>query len=386
MTAAFIAALPRRSANRIRRVIDGARAAARCTIFVLQMMPLPQRTRSWITREPIRDPMWFTTPSGRGEGDLYRPRSRGPHPAVLCGLGIVPAGVEHPLVRQLGEGLARAGYAALLFRSTTMRDIRLDPVDIPELVSAYEELTKQPFVDPRRSGLLGVCVGASFALMAAAQPSIRDRVAFVFAYAPYSSMWTLAVDIASGTRTLGDEREPWDVDPLTWQAYVRSITDWLSPDEARRLRDAFEARIHWNADKTVILRSSVGHVDETALSDDARAALRLLKADAGDVAAALEALPVRAKERIDAMSPIAYLDGIRAPRVMLLHDRYDHVIPVGESRRLAAALSARRAGVSYVELGLKHLRMPQGLSVRSLVREISRSYLAWYPLFRQMAA
>ena len=385
MAFASIAAVPRRSVSRIKIVVDGARAVARCTVFVLQMMPIPQRSRSWITREPVVDPLWFRTPSGRGECDLYRPGTRGPHPAVLCGLGIVPAGVEHPMVRHLGEGLARAGYAALLFRSTTMRDIRLDPVDIDELVLAYEALVKQPFVDPRRSGMLGVCVGGSFALMAAAHPSIRDRVAFVFAYAPYSSMRTLAVDIASASRTLGDEREPWDVDPLTWKAYVRSITDRLPADECRCLRDAFEEHIHWNADKTVIIRAPVGDVDETDLSDDARAALRLLKADAADVRGALDALPATAKERIDAMSPMTYLDGIRAPRVMLLHDRYDHVIPVGESRRLAAALSGRRAGVSYVELGLKHLRMPEGMSLRRVISEVAKSYLAWYPLFRQMA-
>ena len=55
---------------------------------------------------------------------------------------------------------------------------------------------EQPDVDPARSGFLGTCVGGAFGLMAAADPRIRDRVAFVAAYAPYASMWTLARDIA----------------------------------------------------------------------------------------------------------------------------------------------------------------------------------------------
>jgi hypothetical protein len=81
------------------------------------------------------------------------------------------------------------------------------------------------------------------------------------------------------------------------------------------------------------------------------------------------------------MSPITYVDDISAARVMLLHDRFDHMIPVGESRRLWSALSPR-PGATYIEMGLRHLRMPGGLSPLRLAREIGKSYLAWYPLFR----
>jgi dienelactone hydrolase len=348
---------------------------------MLKMLPIPSGPVDRVTKRPVVETLWLTTHGGRGEADLYRPPSGGPHPGVLVILGVVPAGVEHPLVTRLGDALARAGFAALLHRSTTMRDLRLDPGDIGELVAAYETLIGQPFVDASRSGVLGVCVGASFGLMAAASPRIRDRVTFVFAYAPYSSMWTLATDIASGTRALGDIREPWDVDPLTWQTYVRSVTDWLIPADAARLREAFEDRITWDASKTVIVRSPTGRIDPSQLSVDGRAALRLLTAGADDVESALRELPRAAKERLTTMSPVSYVNDIAAPRIMLLHDRYDHVIPVGESRRLWSVL-AGRPGASYTEMGLQHLRMPNGLSPFRLAREIAKTYLAWYPLFR----
>ena len=358
-----------------------SRAVAKATVFMLKMLPIPSGLVDRVTKRPVVETLWLTTHGGRGEADLYRPPSGGPHPGVLVVLGVVPAGVEHPLVTRLGDGLARAGFVALLHRSTTMRDLRLDPGDIGELAAAYETLIAQPFVDASRSGVLGVCVGASFALMAAASARIRDRVTFVFAYAPYSSMWTLAVDIASGTRTLGDVRESWDVDPLTWQTYVRSVTDWLTPPDAARLRDAFEGRIMWNASKTAIVRSPTGHIDPNQLTVDGRAALRLLTAGADDVESALRDLPSAAKERLTTMSPVSYINDIAAPRIMILHDRYDHVIPVGESRRLWSVLS-RRPGASYTEMGLQHLRMPKGLSPLRLAREIAKTYLAWYPLFR----
>ena len=104
-----------------------------------------------------------------------------------------------------------------------MRDRRLNPEDIENIALAYDWLMDHPAIDATRSGLMGTCVGGSFALMAAASPRIRDRVAFVVAYAPYSSMWTLTQDIVTCTRSWGTVREPWPVDPLTRTVYVRSL-------------------------------------------------------------------------------------------------------------------------------------------------------------------
>lgn len=69
--------------------------------------------------------------------------------------------------------------------------------------------------------------------------------------------------------------------------------------------------------------------------------------------------------------------------VVILHDRDDVVIPVGESRRLRDAL-AGRAGVSYTEFTLfqhmdpsKAQRSPVGL-----LRQLGLFYRAVYPVFR----
>src|SRR5439155_11484558 len=111
-----------------------------------------------------------------------------------------------------GKALARSGFAVLLCWSSAMRNFRLDPDDIENIALAYRWLIEQPNVDPARSGLLGTCVGGAFALMAAASPLIRDRVGFVGAYAPYSSMGTFARDIASATHSSGNGCEPWRVE------------------------------------------------------------------------------------------------------------------------------------------------------------------------------
>jgi hypothetical protein len=359
-----------------------ARAAWRCSVFVVKMIPRPTSPVDRFTPKPVVERVPFNTPSGPADGDLYHPPSGGPHPGVVASFGIAPPDAVDPRVPQMGAALARAGFAALLYWSPGMRDLQIQPSDVDELVAAYEALLRQPGVDPERSGLTGVCIGGSFSLIAAADPAIRDRVGFVCAYAPYASMRSVAVDVASGCRHLSEGLEPWDVDPLTWTVYVQAVTGWLPAMDAELLRAAFEPRIRWDASKTTVLHAPAGDLEPGRLSRDGRAALRLLAAGPDDVAAALEALPPQAQALLDAMSPLSHLDGIRARRIILMHDRFDHVVPVGESRQLWAAL-AGRPGCTYTELFMHHLKMPTGLSLARVVRELVRFFSAWYPLFRE---
>ena len=351
------------------------RAAARAAVFFLKVFPmLPSRPVDWVTPLPAIEKVKYPTRTGQAEGDLYRPSTAGPFPGIVVCLGVVPFGVDHPQVPRLGEALARSGFAALLYWSPAMRDFRLDPADVEDIASAYEALLARPDVDPARSGLLGTCVGGAFALMAAASPRIRDRVAFAFAYAPYGSMWTLARDIASASRCRDGRREPWSVDPLTRKVYVHSVTALLEPAEAQRLRDVC-------ADRD-------GRPDRHGLSEAGRAVLPLLAAlDPDEAEDALRRLPAALRERLTAMSPTTYLRDLRAPLVVLLHDRDDPVIPVGESRRLRDAL-AGRGGVRYTEFTVfRHLDPTRArASPVALARELVRFGRAMFPLFQRAAA
>lgn len=354
------------------RALAPIRAATRTAIFFLKVLPmLPSRPVDWVTATPVIESVRYPSRLGEVHGDLYRPPGQGPHAAILVCLGVVPFEVDHPQVPILGKALARSGFAALLYWSPAMRNFRLDPDEIEDIALAYRWLTDRPCVDPGRSGLLGTCVGGSFALMAAANPLIRDRVAFVAEWAAYSSMWTFAQDIASATRPTGGSREPWPVDPLTRKVYVHSMTAVLETSEAEFLRAA--------------LAEPTGRVDIAALSDDGRAIYPLLTAlDADSARAALERLPAKLRARLDALSPIRYLNDIRAPLITIAHDLDDAVIPIDESRRMRSAL-AGRAGVHYTELGVFQHMDPTKKRVSPLVmvRELVRFYLLAYPLFRQ---
>jgi hypothetical protein len=350
------------------------RAVAKAAIFFLKVFPmLPSRPVDWVTKPPVIEKVRYPTHFGQAEGDLYRPSAGGPHPGIIVCLGVVPFGVDHPQVPRLGKALARAGFVALLYWSPAMRDFRLDPEDVENIALAYHWFIEQPYVDPARSGLLGTCVGGSFALMAAASPLIRDRVAFIGAYAPYSSMWTFTRDIASATRSCGDGREPWQVDPLTRKVFVHSLIALLEPGEAERFRSAFA--------------NESGHLDDRNLSADGHAVYSLLTAlDQDDAETALHRLPPIMQERFAALSPLNYLKDIYAPLIVLLHDRGDQVVPVGETRSLCSALTGH-AGVHYTEMLFQHLDPAKGkLPLFRLVREFGKFFLAVYPMFRQAVA
>ncbi len=360
---------------RATRFATTAGAAAKTAVLLLKVYPmLPSRPLDWVTPRPVVERFSYPTSRGPAEGDLYRPSTPGPHPAVVVCLGVVPFGVDHPQVPRLGEALARSGFAALLYWSPAMRDFRLDPADVADIASAYDHLLKRPDIAPARSGLLGTCVGGAFALMAAADPRIRDRVAFVCAYAPYASMWTLARDIASATRQRDGVREAWEVDPLTRKVYLHSVTALLQPDEAARLRAAF-ADPH-------------GRLFGPTLSEEGQAVRPLLTSlGADEAAAALRGLPNALEERLTALSPLRYLTELHTPLIVLLHDRDDAVVPVGESRSLRDALAGRN-GVRYTEFTVfRHMDPSKGKSsALALARELARFGCAIYPVFRLASA
>lgn len=345
--------------------MNTTRAAARTIVFFLKVLPmLPSRALNWVTPRPIVERLTYPTLHGEAEGDLYRPSSRGPHPGMVVCLGVVPFGVDHPQVPRLGEALARSGFAALMYWSPAMRDFRLDPEDVDNIALAYDRLLERSDVDERRSGLLGTCVGGSFALMAAAHTLIRERVGFVAAFAPYSSMTTLAVDIASGTREMDGVRESWDVDQLTRKVYERSLTASLDPRDAAAIDEG---------------------AGSEGLSEDARLILPLLDTlTVDDARVALSRLPETLRDRLTRLSPLACLDDIRAPLIVFGHDRDDSVIPASESRQLRGALAGRE-GVHYTEFGLFQHADPtkRKLPLPQMVRQLWKFFRYVYPIYRQ---
>ena len=86
-----------------------------------------------------------------------------------------------------------------------------------------------------------------------------------------------------------------------------------------------------------------GQLDPSVLSENGQAMYPLLTELTDDQAeAALRQLPAELLARLDAMSPLSYLPDVRAPLIVLMHDRDDPVIPVSESACLRPTCAGRR--------------------------------------------
>ncbi|HEV2127448.1 MAG TPA: hypothetical protein VGR22_02390 [Thermomicrobiales bacterium] len=151
---------------------------------------------------------------------------------------------------------------------------------------------------------------------------------------------------------------------------MQSLTAGLDPAEAARLREA--------------MAEPAGQVDPAALSPAARTVYPLLtRLTIDEVESATDALPQALRDRLDALSPMAYLPNLRSPIIVLMHAHDDSVIPRTESLQLRDAL-ADRPGLRYTEfIMFKHLD-PSKVQMRilPLLRELGRFYLALYPMFR----
>jgi hypothetical protein len=357
----------------VRGAVAEARRLVRALSFVFELMPmLPSRLPERLRPVPVRERVVFPVGARAASADLFTPGRGAGHPGVVLCLGVVPAGLEHPQIPRFASALARAGFVTLIVWSPAMQDRRLDADDPDRLAAAFGYLLGLPGVDPDRCGFVGTCVGASLALVAATRPAIRDRVAFVAAFAPFSSAELLLRDVSSRSRVVGGTRRPWLVDPLTWQVFLRTLTASLAPAERDLLRDEFA---------TPLARGE--QPQPGPLGEDRVAVRRLLAGVPFETSEAeLADLPDELREQLGRLSPLAALANLRAPVVAIGHDRDDLVIPVEESRRLWRAL-AGRPGVRYTEFALFEHADPgkRRLPPWRLARELVRFVRFVFPIF-----
>ena len=348
-----------------------ATTAIHTAAFAAQVLPSPVKFQTWVAREPERREITFRRDDGSvGEADVYVIDDGRRRAAVLVFLGANAAGADDPDVINLGQALARTGFAVMYYWSPTMGEqARIDAGEIANLVAAFEHLRGEDYVDPERVGLAGFSVGASFALVAAADPRIADDIDFVNAFGGYYDTSDLVVQIAAGQAIEDGQTRPWEVDRLTRRVYnnmlIDSIDDLAHQEGARAIAEGGEyepeARVPLSTEAAFAMLAGVGYIGEARwryvqLTDDFRA-------------------------EVDSIAPSHHVEQWSANTAMrVMHDVGDPLIPVGESRRLVDALQKQRPEVEvyYTETDIfRHVRPDANRDLKSLLRG------AWQ-LFRHM--
>ncbi|MBI3625771.1 MAG: alpha/beta hydrolase [Candidatus Rokubacteria bacterium] len=261
-----------------------------------------------------------------GTADLYRAGGP-PRGGLVLVPGLSRTGKDHPAFRNLATSLARAGFLVLAPDFAGLSAFHISEEDVQTIVRAVQTLTAEA---PRPIGILGFSFGAGPALLAAADPSIRDRVDVVGSFGGY---WDLANVIAFITTGWHEEDGRWR--QRAQQSYNRwkllaALTPYAAdPRERARLQRLVDRRL---ANPTGDVSAEVGK-----LGVEGRRLLAIVENRQRDrVADLLASLTPRIRERLQRLLPSSAITHVRA-RLLIAHGRDDDSIPYTESVRLARA-------------------------------------------------
>jgi pimeloyl-ACP methyl ester carboxylesterase len=261
------------------------------------------------------------------EAILYRPSGYLPGRAALLVPGISEQGVNHPRLVALSRALADKGFFIVTPDIEAFRRFRIEPERLDELTFWFQtigELAGSERVD--EAGIAGVSFSGTLALMAAAQPELRDRVDFVFAIGAYADLHELSATWFAADPSAGNGRYP-----------TRFYAKWIVMLEALPLLQRSAERDYLRRVLTDLLLERKPPGPPEGTSDQARSWYEFALTGAGDTGEKIvEYLTPRLFEKLN---PARAARLVRCP-VFLVHGAYDDLIPPEQSRRLSRMLRA----------------------------------------------
>ena len=259
---------------------------------------------SALTSAPTREPL---SVPGAAVDRYVLAGPAGGTPLVLVH-GFTPEGKDDPRLREAAALLARCGFDVAVPTIPGLTHGRLRPDDVAPVVTTLAALGRPSIV-------LGVSVGAGPALLAAADPRVRERVQAVVSLGGYASAREVLRFWLTGVYAYGGVRGRVAHEPEVVRSFVAANTDLLEP----------------------------------------AARAELMTADADRAARFLAALPPALERYLDDLSPLRVVGDMPA-RLVLIHGRSDRAVPYTETLRLAAARPERTTlvlvgSVEHVEGG-----------------------------------
>src|SRR5579875_3589217 len=167
--------------------------------------------------------------------DVYAPATPAPPvPGSREGI-VVISGVgdnrSDPQLVNLSESFARAGIVVMDVTTPTLLAYDMSPADGTAVVEAFERLSRWPGVSPHRVGIFGLSAGGAIASLAAANPRIRDQVAFLTLFGGYFDATTMLGDFGRRALLIDGRLQPWQPDEVSIQVLANIIAGVLPPAE-----------------------------------------------------------------------------------------------------------------------------------------------------------
>ena len=294
------------------------------TFSVALARPAAERWLAPLFPAPTREELTLDVHGRPVQADLYRPAS--PRHAIVLVHGLSRTGRRHPELVHLARLLAARGTIALVPHIESLAAFRLDGSEVGAVRSALAHLHGQGHA----VGVAGFSFGAGPALLAAAEfPDVR----LVGSFGGYADLRNVITFITTGVHTFRGERHTLSQEEYNRWKLLALLVGFVDTRDRVLLQGIVEKKLDDPAADTTAL--------EGRLREPGRGLFSLvLNRREEAVAPLIAALPTRAREALDRLSPLAAMPRLRA-RLLIAHGAGDTSIPYTESLRLAEAAEGR---------------------------------------------
>jgi pimeloyl-ACP methyl ester carboxylesterase len=243
-----------------------------------------------------------------------------PNSSMLIVHGVNPTGKNSLDLVRISQALAQVGYRVFVPELIEMTKQHLQPEEANHIKSVFQFIGSD-------AGIACFSYGCGPAMIAAADPDIRNHVRFALAFGGYFDIRETLEYVVTGPES--------PIAYLKW-VYLGANSDLVADENDR-------ARL-----RTIAQRGGVNPIESDvvkSLSPEGRALLNVfLASNPEDFRARLEAGPESLQRRLDGLSPSRVVQQIRAP-LILVHGINDPAIPAQQTIEFAEA--ARANGLNY---------------------------------------
>ncbi len=336
-------------------VLVGLWPLARDAALALALMrhlahPLQPGPLTRWTAGPAREDLTVPSP-GRGlAATLFRPGGAPRGAGVVLVHGVNETGKDDPRIVWVADLLARAGFMVLTPDFTGFKSLTLRAGDIDEIVASARFLdARLPGGRPDKVGLVAFSYGAGPAVVAAAEPALRDRLRFVVSFGGYYDLANVITFVTTGRYEYRGERGQLAPNPYNRWIFLKYNLDLIGDPVDRAL--LAEVARH-RADRPLAEAAPLA----ASLTPEGRAIYDLMgNQDPARVPALLRRVHPDVAAQIARLSPARAVQQVRA-HLFIAHSNPDEFIPFTESLRLAEA-APDPARVHLVLLGgFRHVR------------------------------
>ena len=289
-------------------------------------------------------PIRYSRDGRHYRADLHASTGGGTIAAIVLVPGVAAKGKDDPRLLHLARMLTRAGFDVLVPDIPNLRALEVRPGDARHIADAVLELSEHGG-GGRCVGLAAVSYAVGPAVLAALDPRVRDRVAFVLGIGGYYDLSAMVTFLTTGHYRGGDD--------LAWRRLaVEPRAKWLfALANAGRVQDPGDRDLLRAMARRKLAEPTADIADlATGLGTEGTAVHALLEnTEPGRVAALIAALPAAIRADLEALDLSARDLRPLAGRLILIHGRDDRLVPADESRRLAAAVGPNRAEVYLVD-------------------------------------